>query len=164
MHLDLRPDADVSGGVVVVCEDIVNPPVGIESACWFDDRMVATMPRNHDLASRSIVSLSSLERERVLLPAPGSDVRAVIDDQFSHQGLTPTAVIEGSDAASVMCLSALGRGVGVLPERVARSLVSDSVAIRHLHPTLPYRTHVYLDRRRLSRVARIFAETFSYDL
>lgn len=164
MHLDLRADNDSTTGAVVVCEDIILPPVGIESACWHDDRMVAVCSRSHDLASRTIVSLSALERERVVLPGAGTDVRAVIDGLFARQGVNPVSILSGEDAASVVCLAALGRGVGVLPERVARSLAADSVVVRHLHPSLPYRTHVYLDRRRLSRVSRIFAETFSYDL
>lgn len=164
MHLDLRAESDSTVGAVVVCEDVIAPPVGIESACSYDDRMVAVCSRSHELASRTIVSLTALERERVVIPAEGSDIRAAIDGLFGRQGVHPAAVIEASDAATLMCLAALRRGVGVLPERVARSLASDSVAVRHLHPTLPYRTHVYLDRRRLSRVSRIFAETFSYDL
>jgi DNA-binding transcriptional LysR family regulator len=83
------------------------------------DRLVAVCPQAHPLANKRRVSLDELMRAPLVLTAPGTSVRAVVDAALAgaHRGPEPLEIAcEPTYMMTAVAMVRAGLGVTILPE------------------------------------------------
>ncbi|MFM0336812.1 LysR family transcriptional regulator [Paraburkholderia fungorum] len=79
------------------------------------DRLVAVFPERHALARRKRIALADLASVPLVLTAPGTSVRAVVDDAFANAGCTPEIACEPTYMMTAVAMVRAGLGVTILP-------------------------------------------------
>ncbi|MCI3208027.1 MULTISPECIES: LysR family transcriptional regulator [Pandoraea] len=79
------------------------------------DRLVAVLPPGHALARRKQVSLADLAAVPLVLTAPGTSVRAVVDAALAGAGSTPVIACEPTYMMTAVAMVRAGLGVTILP-------------------------------------------------
>ncbi|MDR5761189.1 LysR family transcriptional regulator [Caballeronia sp. LZ035] len=80
------------------------------------DRLVAVCPRGHALARKRRIGPADLAREPLVLTAPGTSVRAVVDAALSATGETLEIACEPTYMMTAVAMVRGGLGVTILPE------------------------------------------------
>ncbi|QBC31129.1 LysR family transcriptional regulator [Pandoraea sp. XY-2] len=79
------------------------------------DQLVAVLPAGHALGRRKRVSLTDLASVPLVLTAPGTSVRAVVDGAFASGGCTPEIACEPTYMMTAVAMVRAGLGVTILP-------------------------------------------------
>lgn len=80
------------------------------------DRLVAVCPRTHALAKQKRVALADLARLPLVLTAPGTSVRAVVDAALSESREALEIACEPTYMMTAVAMVRAGLGVTILPE------------------------------------------------
>jgi aminoethylphosphonate catabolism LysR family transcriptional regulator len=97
------------------------------------DRLVAVVPRDHRLASRSRLSVTALAAERMVLREPGSTTRRLVEQALQAAGRQPEETLQVDNREAMHAAVAAGLGVAA----VASSEVSRDARIRAIPLTGP---------------------------
>ena len=105
---------------------------GIQLIPYVHDPLVAICPRDHLLASRSLVSLETLSKEIFVDLTPDRALRRLVDKVFAQHRKKRTTAFEVSDIQPAMQFVANGLGVAIVPSAVAKSFTESEggVALR----------------------------------
>lgn len=100
--------------------------------------LVLVLPQRHPAAQQAAVALSSLKRERFVLPPPTllQGLRGQIDQIFAQAGYTPILVQEAAWITTVLSLVAGGVGLSLLPANVIK-LQRAGVIYRPIQEAVP---------------------------
>jgi DNA-binding transcriptional LysR family regulator len=79
------------------------------------DRLVAVFPKRHALARRRRITLADLAAVPLVLTAPGTSVRAVVDSAFANARCTPEIACEPTYMMTAVAMARAGLGVTILP-------------------------------------------------
>ena len=79
------------------------------------DRLVAVFPKRHALARRKRIALADLASAPLVLTAPGTSVREVVDNAFANAGSTPEVACEPTYMMTAVAMVRAGLGVTILP-------------------------------------------------
>ncbi|XBB67840.1 LysR family transcriptional regulator [Nocardioides sp. WV_118_6] len=127
---------------------IVEPlPPDVEIVPLETGTMVAVLPADDELATRSRLTLRHL-RDRDFVDAPaGSAARTVVDRAFQQAELTRTVTIEAADTTAVLGCVGAGLGVAIVP-RSAVGVVPPGVVVKDLRPGVHWAAGIALMRGR----------------
>ena len=106
-------DIGLTGG------DVLDPM--LEVLCTGADRLVAVCPRDHFLARKRRIGLRDLAQVSLVLTAPGTSVRAVVDAALSESREPLDIACEPTYMMTAVAMVRAGLGVTILPEN-AREL------------------------------------------
>jgi DNA-binding transcriptional LysR family regulator len=82
-------------------------------------RLVLAVPAGHRLARRRRVRLADVTGEEVITVPAGYGFRALVEELFAAEGVTPRISFESGDLATIEGLVGAGLGVAVIPEQFA---------------------------------------------
>lgn len=100
---------------------------------------VAVIPAAHRLAGKSVISLTDLDGERLVLLPRQSAVRHQIDDMFSSLGVAPNVVLETASSSIACALVAAGAGITLAGEHTAKPFAGSQVVVRPIKEALAAR-------------------------
>lgn len=80
-----------------------------------EDRMVAVLPADHPLASRSSVSFKDLEKETFILMPPHTSIYRLCMKSFHNAGIHPK-ILRTARAESIVSAVEIGEGISLLAE------------------------------------------------
>lgn len=106
-------DIGLTGG------DVLDPM--LEVLCTGADRLVAVCPGDHSLARKRRIGLRDLAKASLVLTAPGTSVRAVVDAALSESREPLDIACEPTYMMTAVAMVRAGLGVTILPE-TAREL------------------------------------------
>jgi DNA-binding transcriptional LysR family regulator len=111
---------------------------GLSFETVLEEQVVVAMPDVHPLAQRSIVPLSDLTGESLVLLTPGGSpgLRAALATSIAQLGGEERIAQEASEMQTVIGLVAAGVGISLVPESV-RALVRHGVSYRPLDGDAP---------------------------
>ncbi|MBH9553740.1 CysB family HTH-type transcriptional regulator [Inhella gelatinilytica] len=92
---------------------------------WYEWQHVAVMPRDHPLATQSVITLEDLAHHPLVTYHPAFTGRSRIDRAFAARGLTPQVVLEAIDADVIKTYVRIGLGVGVVAEMAMKDVSTD---------------------------------------
>lgn len=96
-----------------VNEDAVE---GMETHLLYEDHMLAVLPQGHPLEQKSLLSLSDISREPLILLDEGE--HSVLLAAFRQAKLTPRLAYQVYDDYSILSMVRQGLGISVLYEKV----------------------------------------------
>ncbi|GLU34512.1 LysR family transcriptional regulator [Trinickia caryophylli] len=148
-------DLGVTGG------DAADPTLEVLHAA--SDRLCVVCPSGHPLASKRRIGIADLLAHSLVLTAPGTSVRAVVDAAFDDAGCVPTLACEPTYMMSAVAMVKARLGVTILPMsareiRAERSLVAKAIDDRRFTRRIAL---VKKRGRTLPRVAQAFAEVLA---
>jgi DNA-binding transcriptional LysR family regulator len=119
-------EAVLSGVAQVGVAALDGVPASLDARLVTEVPQVLVAPKDHALARKRRVSLSDLDRERLVLPPRGRPQRAALDAAFAERGVV---VREGATAVGwelVVHLVAVGAGIAIVngSVRIPRGLVA----------------------------------------
>jgi DNA-binding transcriptional LysR family regulator len=131
------------------------------------DQLVAVCPKAHPLARKRRIAVADLARSPLVLTAPGTSVRSVVDAALNAAGCTPEIACEPTYMMTAVAMVRGGLGITILPasarevlaepELVARSIddpafVRATALVKKRGRTLPGVTDAFI-RLMLERLA-----------
>lgn len=87
-----------------------------------DDRFMVIVSLQNPLSCRSALSISDLGNEKIIMPAPDSSIRQIIDSRFYVEGITPNIICESSQSDVSIQLASSGFGIAFSSESIANAL------------------------------------------
>jgi DNA-binding transcriptional LysR family regulator len=127
----------------------------------FDEPLSIVVGKQSPLARRRKLSITELVNEAWILPQPGTQVSALVDEVFGPHSARPTAPVTCSSVEMYWELLATGRFVAVLPLSLL-TFTQQRGALAVLPIKVPARPRpvgiVTLRNRTLSRAASLFIE------
>ena len=117
------------------------------------ERMVVVVGTDHELATRTTISMSELREVPLIMFHEGYDVRAATFAAFEKAGFTPTIAIDGAEIATAHSFVAAGIGAAIVPSIVAT--MNDDLHVVHIDDQIMERSIclVHDERHTLSRAA-----------
>ncbi|HET6500587.1 MAG TPA: LysR substrate-binding domain-containing protein [Amycolatopsis sp.] len=113
-----------------------NTPPGLDLQVITEQRIVAAVGHDHELAVHTSISLDTL-RERPLISLPrGTGLRAHLDDACAAAGFAPKIAFEASDPSVLAQLAMRGLGVAILPEEFVAARADRLRAVAFHRPRL----------------------------
>lgn len=100
-------DLGVTGG------EVDDPQIDILHRA--QDRLMVVCPRGHPLARKRRVGAADLAAYPLVLTAPGTSVRAIVDAAFSEAGFTPELACEPTYMMTAVAMVQAGLGITILP-------------------------------------------------
>ncbi|HEY4297613.1 MAG TPA: LysR substrate-binding domain-containing protein, partial [Paraburkholderia sp.] len=94
------------------------------------DRLVVVCPKDHPLARGRGVKLEALARVPLVLTAPGTSVRAVVDAAFENSGYIPEIACEPTYMMTAVAMVRGGLGVTILPSTAREVLAEPGLVAR----------------------------------
>ncbi|HWK66344.1 MAG TPA: LysR substrate-binding domain-containing protein [Rhizobiaceae bacterium] len=93
------------------------------------ERVVAAIPRRHNLAGRVPMMLEDLAGEDFIqyAPLPGVEFQEHVQGYLHRAGFKPRVVFEAQDTYSMLAMVAAGLGIAILPEWVSRLMQPEIV-------------------------------------
>lgn len=88
----------------------------VKSRVLFTENIVALLPSNHPLASRTSIKLTELRDDPFILFPKGFILHEVIMEGCLQRGFRPQIAFEGKDLDAIKGLVSAGLGVTLLPE------------------------------------------------
>ena len=88
---------------------------GVQTELLNEDYLVAIASPRHKLSKQKVVSAYSLANEKLILGERGGNTRRLIDQFFSHAGVTPKVAMELSRLAAIKRMVEADMGVGIVP-------------------------------------------------
>jgi DNA-binding transcriptional LysR family regulator len=134
---DILVDAVRSGRLDLALVGIAGPtPSDLDSSVIADEALVAAVPHDDPLATRTTISLRALqERDLVCLPR-GTGVRTAFDNACAGARLRPRVALEASAPDVVAGLAVRGLGVAVLSESMTLGLEAALHSLAIVEPRL----------------------------
>jgi LysR family transcriptional regulator, carnitine catabolism transcriptional activator len=122
----------------------------------FTDPMVMVCASGHALAREPRVRWSALRDQPLLMLAPGSGLRSLVERELQKLGLPVAPAQEVTHVATALALARAGLGVAVLPAYALQvGQVPDVVGVPLVHPTIARTVSlIHLRQRSLSPAAR----------
>jgi len=80
-----------------------------------EDRLMVVCPRAHPLATKRRVVAGDLAGYPLVLTAPGTSVRAIVDAAFDEAGYTPELACEPTYMMTAVAMVRAGLGITILP-------------------------------------------------
>ncbi|HEX7907451.1 MAG TPA: LysR family transcriptional regulator [Paraburkholderia sp.] len=94
------------------------------------DRLVAVFPKRHALARRRRIALADLAATPLVLTAPGTSVRAVVDSAFANAHCAPEIACEPTYMMSAVAMVRAGLGVTILPASAREVRAEPELVVR----------------------------------
>ncbi|MFL9948361.1 LysR family transcriptional regulator [Paraburkholderia agricolaris] len=94
------------------------------------DRLVAVFPKRHALARRRRITLADLAAVPLVLTAPGTSVRAVVDSAFANARCAPEIACEPTYMMSAVAMVRAGLGVTILPASAREVRAEPELVVR----------------------------------
>jgi DNA-binding transcriptional LysR family regulator len=111
-------DGTVDVAVITFAPDRL--PARLEGTLIAQERLLALLPHDHELAARSSVSLGELAGDSLVTFPAGSGIRQAIDDGFRRAGVPrPAVTAETIDPLAMVELVGVGLGVAIVPPSFA---------------------------------------------
>jgi DNA-binding transcriptional LysR family regulator len=88
------------------------------------DRLVAVCPKTHALARKRRISVADLAASPLVLTAPGTSVRSVVDAALKASGATPDIACEPTYMMTAVAMVRGGLGITILPQS-AREVLAE---------------------------------------
>lgn len=79
------------------------------------DRLMVVCPRDHPLARKRRVGAADLAAYPLVLTAPGTSVRAIVDSAFGEAGCVPELACEPTYMMTAVAMVQAGLGITILP-------------------------------------------------
>lgn len=99
------------------------------------DRLVAVCPRGHALARKRRIGPADLARQPLVLTAPGTSVRAVVDAALGATGETLEIACEPTYMMTAVAMVRGGLGVTILPETAREVRAEPGLVVKAIdHP------------------------------
>jgi DNA-binding transcriptional LysR family regulator len=117
--------ADILNGVADVgfaSLPVYSPALQVVEA--FEDELVLVVSRWHALASKQVVQVKEVERERWILFERGGSIRRRTDDFFERVGIRPELALESNDTYFIKLMIEHGWGISLLPVWAVREEVA----------------------------------------
>ncbi|QOY35613.1 LysR family transcriptional regulator [Anaerobacillus isosaccharinicus] len=86
------------------------------SEVLFQERLVALLPSNHELAQNRSITLSQLREDQFVLFPNGFILRDIVVNACKQNGFLPDVSFEGQDIDAIKGLVSAGLGVTLIPE------------------------------------------------
>jgi len=107
----------------------------LEVLCTAVDRLVAVCPRTHPLAKMRRVGSSDLAHAPLVLTAPGTSVRAVVDAALSESRGPLDIACEPTYMMTAVAMVRAGLGVTILPETAREVRAEPGLVVKAIdHP------------------------------
>lgn len=78
------------------------------------DKLVAVLPENHSLGSRSFLTIEELEQKPFIMPKSGCET--LVKETFHEHGCTPDVRFEVGDNQTIISMVQEGIGLTIIPE------------------------------------------------
>ncbi|UFJ39463.1 LysR family transcriptional regulator [Brevibacillus humidisoli] len=88
--------------------------VAFDTVPLVKDRLVAVLPKQHELAARDQLRVEEIANEPFIMPKAGCD--ALVKQLFQKNRLKPNVVFEVADNQAIVSLVQAGLGATILPE------------------------------------------------
>jgi DNA-binding transcriptional LysR family regulator len=115
-------DIGLTGGDVV--------DASIEVLHTGSDQLVAVLPKAHPLARKRRIAVADLARSPLVLTAPGTSVRSVVDAALNAAGCTPEIACEPTYMMTAVAMVRGGLGVTILPASAREVLAEPELVAR----------------------------------
>ncbi|MDR5740539.1 MULTISPECIES: LysR family transcriptional regulator [unclassified Caballeronia] len=107
----------------------------LEVLCSAVDRLVAVCPREHPLARKRRIGLEDLTQGPLVLTAPGTSVRAVVDAALSESRGPLDVACEPTYMMTAVAMVRAGLGVTILPETAREVRAEPGLVVKAIdHP------------------------------
>src|SRR5436190_10086112 len=103
---------------------------GIQTELLSEDYLVGIASPRHKLANQKVISAYALAGEKLILGERGGNTRRLIDQFFSHAGVTPKVVMELSRLAAIKRMVEEDMGVGIVPLQSVEKEVANGRLVR----------------------------------
>ncbi len=98
--------------------DIPNLPSHFEILPWRSDEIIAIVPKNHPLGTKSKLPIRDFQPYPIIWREPSSGVRRIMEEAFTLSGIQPQRQIEVADVETVGAMVQAGLGVGFITRTV----------------------------------------------
>lgn len=112
---------------------------GVLHSIFTTPRAVCVMPKNHRLASRSVITPADIEDEGFLALAPEDTVRLAMDRIFAEHGVHPRILVETPYGVTIAILAAQGLGLGLVNPFIIADRMIKGIAVRPFEPAVHFR-------------------------
>jgi DNA-binding transcriptional LysR family regulator len=112
---------------------------GVLHSVFTTPRAVCVMPKNHRLASRSVITPADLEGEGFLALAPEDTARLAMDRVFAEHGVHPRILVETPYGVTIAILAAQGLGLGLVNPFIIADRMIKGIAVRPFEPAVHFR-------------------------
>ena len=124
---------------LVLSHDAIGVPPGVEQVNLFDDPMYVAMRVGHPLADAPALELADFAKEPWMLATTHTCPDSRLFLRACHDaGFEPQIAFQNDDYPAILGFVAVGVGVALIPDMVARG-VRDDVVVRDLDPPPPPR-------------------------
>jgi len=103
---------------------------GVQTEMLSEDSLVAIASPRHKLARQKVVSAYALAGEKLILGERGGNTRRLIDQFFSHAGVSLKVSMELSRLAAIKRMVEADMGVGIVPLQSVREEVAKGTLVR----------------------------------
>jgi DNA-binding transcriptional LysR family regulator len=103
---------------------------GIQTEMLNEDSLVAIASPRHRLAKQKVVSAYALAGEKLILGERGGNTRRLIDQFFTHAGVTLKVSMELSRLSAIKRMVEEDMGVGIVPLQSVREEVAKGTLVR----------------------------------
>ena len=103
---------------------------GIQTELLSEDSLVAIASPRHRLGKQKVVSAYALAGEKLILGERGGNTRRLIDQFFSHAGVSLKVAMELSRLAAIKRMVEEDMGVGIVPLQSVRDEVAKGTLVR----------------------------------
>lgn len=163
VYLQSLPSRQIARAVATQQFDVgvVELPIshpGITAQALPESEMVAVLPKDHPLGRKRRLRLADLDGERMVLLAPESLVRYLIDEAFSRARAVPQVVIETPSSPIACALVAAGAGITLVSRWTAKALHDDRLILKPLTEPVHSRYALIHLEGRLSALAKSWSQ------
>lgn len=132
----------------------------LQADILFSEYFVALLPKPHELAAKSSLSLHQLKHDDFVLFPKGFVLRQIVVDACQQAGFQPFTPFEGEDLDSIKGLVAAGIGVTLLPEiTLFGNLPAGTVSLKINNPEVKRTVGIVTPKnRQLSPSEKLFKE------
>lgn len=110
-------DAVINGEIdLAVLGPVPKNEKKLKSEVLFQERLVALLPSNHELAQNQSITLSQLREDQFVLFPNGFILRDIVVNACKQNGFLPNVSFEGQDIDAIKGLVSAGLGVTLIPE------------------------------------------------
>src|SRR6185436_8340045 len=103
---------------------------GIQTELLSEDSLVGIASPRHRLAKQKVVSAYALAGEKLILGERGGNTRRLIDQFFTHAGVSLKVCMELSRLAAIKRMVEEDMGVGIVPLQSVRDEVAKGTLVR----------------------------------
>ncbi|MEV0315311.1 LysR family transcriptional regulator [Nonomuraea fuscirosea] len=134
-------------------------PPGVAVQVVVDQKLVAVVHPDHELAGAGSVTVAELAGRRLVSLPVGTGLRAALEDACARAGFAPQVAYEASEPYVLGQLAARGLGLAVLPESAVAGAASQLRVLEVAEPALRGRMGVvWRAEGPMSPAARAFIE------